>query len=161
VDAPAPRPGAAPAPLLLAYGLRRTLPRLYAEDLPMEELDERAFGAPVPYYRKWMEAMSPDSPHWATRDFSSSVGDVRAPVQLTGGWYDVFLPWMVEDFSALRDEGRRPQLIVGLGTDTFPGLTGVSLREGIAWLRAHLLGDHAHAAPFAGARLRHRRAALA
>jgi uncharacterized protein len=107
----------------------------------MEELDERAFGAPVPYYRKWMEAMSPDSPHWATRDFSSSVGDVRAPVQLTGGWYDVFLPWMVEDFSALRDEGRRRQLIVGLGTDTFPGLTGVSLREGIAWLRAHLLGD--------------------
>ena len=107
----------------------------------MEELDERAFGAPVPYYRKWMEAMSPDSPHWATRDFSSSVGDVRAPVQLTGGWYDVFLPWMVEDFSALRDEGRRPQLIVGLGTDTFPGLTGVSLREGIAWLGAHLLGD--------------------
>src|SRR4051794_5490132 len=40
------------APLLLAHGLRRTLPRLY-EQLPIAELDERAFGAPVPYFREW------------------------------------------------------------------------------------------------------------
>jgi len=149
VDAPAPRPGAAPAPLLLAHGLRRTLPRLYAEDLPVEELDERAFGAPVPYYRMWMEAMSPDSPYWATRDFSFSVGDVRAPVQLTGGWYDVFLPWMVEDFSALRDEGRRAQLIVGLGTDTFPGLTGVKPARGDRVAARAPARGPAHAEPVA------------
>jgi hypothetical protein len=129
------------APLLLAHGLRRTLPRLYEEHVPLAELDERAFGAPVPYFREWMDEMSPDSPYWAARDFSSAVGDVEAPVQLTGGWYDIFLPWMVEDFRALRAAGHRPQLIIGPWTHTSPPMTGVSLREGIAWLRAHLLGD--------------------
>jgi putative CocE/NonD family hydrolase len=128
------------APLLLAHGLRRTLPRV-EHHVPIAELDERAFGAPVPYFREWMEQLSPDSPYWAARDFSSAVGDVRAPVQLTGGWHDIFLPWMVEDFQALRAAGREPQLIIGPWTHTSPGLTGVSLREGVAWLRAHLLGD--------------------
>ena len=129
------------APLLLAHGLRRTLPRLYEEQVPIEELDQRAFGAQIPYFQEWMEAMSPDSPYWAQRDFSSTVGDVDAPVQLTGGWYDIFLPWMVEDFRALRAAGRDPQLIIGPWTHASPALLGVGLREGIAWLRAQLLGD--------------------
>jgi putative CocE/NonD family hydrolase len=128
------------APLLLANGLRRTLPRVF-EHVPIAELDERAFGSQVPYFREWTEQMSPDSPYWAERDFSSSVGDVRAPVQLVGGWHDIFLPWMVEDFHALRDAGRRPQLIVGPWTHTAAGMTGASLKHGIGWLRKHLLGD--------------------
>ena len=85
--------------------------------------------------------MAPDSPYWESRDFSSAVSGVEAHVQLTGGWHDIFLPWLVEDFRALRDAGRSPQLIVGPWTHTSPALLGVSLREGIAWLRAHLLGD--------------------
>jgi putative CocE/NonD family hydrolase len=129
------------AALLLAHGLRRTLPRLYEEQVPIEELDQRAFGARIPYFRDWMGAMSPDSPYWAARDFSSSVGEVDAPVQLVGGWHDIFLPWMVEDFHALRAAGRDPQLIIGPWTHTSPALLGVALREGIGWMRAHLLGD--------------------
>ncbi|HEY8581677.1 MAG TPA: CocE/NonD family hydrolase [Capillimicrobium sp.] len=128
------------APLLVAHGLRRTLPGAF-DHVPLGEIDERAFGAPVPYFRAWMEELAPDSPYWAARDFSSSVGDVRAPVQLVGGWHDIFLPWMLEDFRALRAAGRDAQLIVGPWTHTAPGMTGVSLREGIGWLRAHLLGD--------------------
>lgn len=128
------------APLLVAHGMRRTLPRIF-EEMPIGELDERAFGTAVPYYRRWMEELAPDSPYWTSRDFSSKVADVTAPVQLTGGWHDIFLPWMLEDFRALRAAGRRPQLIVGPWTHTSPGMTGVSLREGVAWLRAHLLAD--------------------
>jgi putative CocE/NonD family hydrolase len=128
------------APVLLAHGLRRTLPRLY-DQLPIAELDEHAFGNRVPYFREWIEQTAPDSPYWTARDFSSSVGDVQAPVQLTGGWYDIFLPWMVEDFHALRAAGHQPQLIIGPWTHTSAAMTGVSLREGIAWMRAHLLGD--------------------
>ncbi|MFP5362473.1 MAG: CocE/NonD family hydrolase [Thermoleophilia bacterium] len=126
--------------LLLANGLGRTLPGLY-HHLPLAELDERAFGAPIAYFREWIEQLAPDSPYWATRDFSSSVGAVEAKVQLTGGWYDIFLPWMVEDFCALRAAGRRPQLIIGPWAHTSAGMLGAGLREGIAWLRAHLLGD--------------------
>ncbi len=128
------------APLLLAHGLRRKLPNLY-ESVPIAEMDEAAFGMRVQFFQEWMDEMAPDSPYWAARDFSSGVGDVEAPVQLTGGWYDIFLPWLVEDFRALRAAGRRTQLIVGPWTHTAAGMTGVSLREGLAWLRAHLLGD--------------------
>jgi putative CocE/NonD family hydrolase len=124
----------------LAHGLRRKLPRAYAET-SLDALDELAFGTEVPLYRTWMDELAPDSPWWRERDFSASVAGVTAPVQLTGGWYDIFLPWLLEDFRALREAGRSPQLIVGPWTHTSTELMAVSLREGLAWLRAHLLGD--------------------
>jgi putative CocE/NonD family hydrolase len=67
---------------------------------------------------------------------------VTAPVQLVGGWYDIFLPWMLEDFAALQAAGRNPQLIIGPWTHTAPGLAATGMREGLAWLRAGLLDDH-------------------
>ncbi len=127
------------APLLLAHGLRRTLPRLYHE-VPMTDVGERGFGRRIPV-GEWLEEMSPDSPYWARRDFSSAVRDVDAPVQLIGGWYDIFLPWQIEDYRALRTAGRSPQLVIGPWTHMAPDLAGLSLREGIGWMRAHLLGD--------------------
>jgi putative CocE/NonD family hydrolase len=126
-------------PLLLAHGLRRTLPRLY-DQVPIAQLDELSIGRRIPL-GAWLEEMAPDSPQWAERDFSSAVRDVEAPVQLIGGWYDIFLPWQIEDFRMLRDAGRGPQLLIGPWTHMAPGLAGFSLREGIGWMRAHLLGD--------------------
>ncbi len=127
------------APLLLARGLRRTLPRLYRQ-VSIGELETRGFGDRIPV-GQWLQEMAPDSPYWAERDYSSSVGAVEAPVQLVGGWYDIFLPWMIEDFRALRAAAHNPQLIIGPWTHMAPGLAGFSLREGIGWMRAKLLGD--------------------
>ncbi len=126
------------APLLLALGLRRRLPRLYAST-PIA--DERALGfaARVPV-AEWLEDMAPDSPSWETRNYSSALRTIEAPVQLVGGLYDIFLPWLLEDFRAL-GASRRRQLVIGPWTHTSPGMTGYSLRAGIGWLRAHLLGD--------------------
>ena len=62
-------------------------------------------------------------------------------MQLIGGWHDIFLPWMLEDFSALQAAGRHPQLTIGPWTNIAPGLLATSLREGLAWLRARLLLD--------------------
>lgn len=127
------------APLLLAQGLRHSLPSLYRQ-VPIAEIGQGGFGDRIPV-GEWLQEMAPDSPYWAARDFSSSVGDVDAPVQLTGGWYDIFLPWLIEDFRALRAAGHNPQLIIGPWTHMAPGLAGLSLREGLGWMRAHLLGD--------------------
>ena len=69
------------------------------------------------------------------------MAKVAAPVQLIGGWYDIFLPWMLEDFAALRAAGREPRLMIGPWTHTAPGLVGAGTREGLAWLRARLLDD--------------------
>ena len=62
-------------------------------------------------------------------------------MHLMGGWYDIFLPWMLEDFAALQAAGHAPQLMIGPWTHSSPELLGAGIREGIAWLRARLLGD--------------------
>ena len=128
------------APLHMVRRLRQ-LPGVI-DELPVGGLDALAAGAEVPFYADWLAHTTADDPYWTARDHSADVADVTAPVQLVGGWADIFLPWMLEDFVALQDAGRSPQLMVGPWTHTSPELARVSAREGIAWLRAHLLGDH-------------------
>jgi putative CocE/NonD family hydrolase len=79
---------------------------------PLAELDALATGAPVQFFQDLLVS-GPDTPFWAKRDFSPTVERVAAPVNMTGGWYDVFLPWQLEDYAALRRAGRRPHLTIG------------------------------------------------
>ncbi len=127
------------APLAMIRGLRR-LPSLFAQ-LPIGELDARATGDEVAWFREALANPGRDDAYWVARDFAAGVGRVTAPVQLVGGWQDIFLPWMLEDFAALHAAGRAPQLIVGPWTHTSPGMLAAGLHEGLGWLRAHLLGD--------------------
>jgi putative CocE/NonD family hydrolase len=127
------------AMLRMLMGLRR-LPRIL-DNLPLGELDALTAGRPLGFYAEWLSHSAADDPYWAARDYSAGVREVTAPVQLIGGWHDIFLPWMLDDYDALRAAGRSPQLVVGPWTHTSPGLLEASLREALAWLRAHLLGD--------------------
>ncbi len=127
------------APVAIARVLRR-LPALLSE-LPLVDLDERATGAEVSWFREGLGSPSREDAYWAARDFAAGVANVTAPVQLIGGWYDIFLPWMLEDFTALQAAGREPRLVIGPWTHTAPGLLAAGIREGLAWLRARLLGD--------------------
>ncbi len=126
-----------------AVRVLRDLHRLPAllDQVPIGDLDVRASGSKLAWYRDGLEHRARDDAYWMARDFSASVASVEAPVQLVGGWHDIFLPWMIEDFSALRRAGRAPQLIIGPWAHASIGLKRAELREGLAWLRAHLLGD--------------------
>jgi len=126
-------------PLTIGRALRR-LPALLTE-LPLSDLDERSTGAAVDWYREALATPRATDPYWVRRDFSATVGDVTAAVQFVGGWYDILLPWMLDDFQALQAAGRRPQMLIGPWSHTDPGLIGAAEREGLGWLRAHLLGD--------------------
>jgi uncharacterized protein len=123
--------------------INRALRQLGAlmDDLPLGDLDERALGAQVPWFREAIAHPTRDSQYWTARDYSTGVPRVRAPVQFVGGWYDILLPWMLEDFAALRGAGHHPQLRIGPWTHIAPGLAAAAHRDGIAWLRAHLLDD--------------------
>ncbi|HEY3727734.1 MAG TPA: CocE/NonD family hydrolase [Solirubrobacteraceae bacterium] len=127
------------APVAINRALRKLESTL--GELPLAELDERATGAPLPWFRAAFDHPGREDAYWAARDFSARVGEVRAAVQFVGGWYDILLPWMLEDYAALRAAGHDPQLQIGPWTHTAPGLVGAGHREGIAWLRRHLLGD--------------------
>jgi putative CocE/NonD family hydrolase len=127
------------APLAIERAVRR-LPPLLAE-LPLGELDVRATGGEVDWFRAGFTSPGREDEYWLARNYSAEVPEVTAPVQLVGGWYDILLPWMLDDFVALQEAGRRPQLTIGPWSHTSPALAARGHREGIAWLRAHLLGD--------------------
>ncbi len=127
------------APLAMVRGLRK-LPALLTET-PLTALDERAIGVEVGWYREGLASPGREDAYWVSRDYAAGVAEVSARVQLIGGWYDIFLPWMLEDFAALREAGHEVQLRIGPWTHTAPGLLAASLRDGLGWLRAHLLGD--------------------
>lgn len=128
------------APLRLIFGIRRRLPKAF-DEIALGELDALIAGEPVEFFREWFEVAEPEDPYWRARDFSADVAGVTAPVQLVGGWQDIFLPWLLEDYVALRRAGRTTQLVVGPWAHTSTALLARSTREGLAWLRAHLLGD--------------------
>lgn len=111
------------------------------DELPLGELDELATGTAVPWFREAFANNARDTAYWTSRDFSRGVSDVRARVQLVGGWYDILLPWMLEDYAALRKAGQIAQLRIGPWTHTAPALAAAGHRDGIAWLRAQLLDD--------------------
>ncbi len=133
------------APIAIARALRG-LPAALSE-LPLSDLDERATGAEVAVVPRGARPQRASDPYWVARDFAAGVAKVDAPVQLIGGWYDIFLPWMLEDFAALQAAGRDPQLVIGPWTHTAPGLMATGIREGLGWLRARLLDDHRLVAP--------------
>jgi uncharacterized protein len=127
------------APLAMLRAIRN-LPSVYPQ-LPFGELDVNATGAEVGWFREALASRDREDDYWVARDFAAGLGAVAAPVQLVGGWQDIFLPSMLEDFSVLQAAGRAPQLIIGPWTHVAPGLMAAGLREGLGWLRAHLLGD--------------------
>jgi uncharacterized protein len=127
------------APIAIARTLRRLPPVLL--ELPLTNLDELATGTEVPWFREALASPRRDDPYWVSRDFTAGVASIAAHVQLLGGWYDIFLPWMLHDFETLQSAGRPVQLIIGPWTHTAPGGMAAGMREGLAWLRAHLLGD--------------------
>ena len=108
--------------------------------LPLRDADLVALGKHVPFFQSFLEHM-PGDEWWAPADHSAHVGDVAAPVSLTGGWYDIFLPWQLRDYQALRDAGRNPYLLIGPWTHGQPSSIGPMLRETLRWFQAQLSGE--------------------
>ena len=127
------------APVAIARALRR-LPAVL-DELPIGEIDELATGSEVGWFREAVAHPARDDSYWVRRDYAAGVEKVSARVHLMGGWYDIFLPWMLEDFEALQAAGHDPQLVIGPWTHSSSDLLGAGIREGIAWLRARLLDD--------------------
>jgi hypothetical protein len=110
--------------------------------LPLAGLDRALTGSTVEFWQKWLAHDAPGAAYWTeTRDFSGDVPHVAAPVQIVTGWYDIFLPWTLRDHAALVAAGRTPRLYIGAYAHADPGVMAAGLREGIDWLRAHLLGE--------------------
>jgi putative CocE/NonD family hydrolase len=118
----------------------RRLRPLFAH-LPLCDLDQLATGAHVPFFQEWLAHNEPGDPFWAGRCFDQTVKDVSAPVHLMGGWYDIFLPWQLQDYRTLREHGQHPFLTIGPWAHTSPQLSVFSHAEVLSWLQAVARGQ--------------------
>jgi putative CocE/NonD family hydrolase len=121
-------------------GARRKLQPLFAH-LPLRDLDQLAIGRHSSFFQEWLEHPEADSDYWQRRTFDMTIKDIEAPINLVGGWYDIFLPWQVRDYRLLREAGKHPSLTIGPWAHTSFGLMAAGVAESLAWFNAHLLGD--------------------
>ena len=124
--------------LLLSGQRSRRLERAYGH-LPPGEADQLVVHQPSQHFQEQL-LHKPEDDYWQPVDFSSRLGEVKAPAYLMGGWYDIFLHWQLKDYQALRGAGRQPYLLVGPWTHTSSINAGLSTRETLTWLDAHVKG---------------------
>jgi putative CocE/NonD family hydrolase len=111
--------------LRLQWQLAWTLPRREEPDLetvqrhvPMRDLDQFAGGKEVPYWQDLLRHPVPDA-FWQPYNFIHNVAQVRVPMFMRTGWFDLFVGDALDSFSALKNKGgseaarRFSRLIVG------------------------------------------------
>jgi putative CocE/NonD family hydrolase len=109
--------------------------------LPVSEADAVAVGAPVSFFRRWMQEANLDGDYWQGIDRHRSLAKVDVPVHLVAGWYDIFLNGQLADYMALLAAGKRPYLTVLPRHHLETMLIWEGLREGLDWFDAHMRGD--------------------
>ncbi|GAA2370779.1 CocE/NonD family hydrolase [Dactylosporangium salmoneum] len=108
--------------------------------VPMAEADRVTTGNEIEYFQRWLAEADPTSPYWTERGHAHRLPNVTAPVLMIGGWYDIFLPWQLADYAALRAAGQQPYLTIGPWHHGSAGLFQQSAAEAVAWFRAHTGG---------------------
>jgi putative CocE/NonD family hydrolase len=113
--------------------------------LPLLDADVLVAGREVPYYRSWL-VHEPGDDFWRQLDFTPLLREHRIPTSFVGGWYDYFLPRLLQEFHALADAGADTQLTVGPWPHASAAGLLAGLREGLAWMDLHLRGQGARRA---------------
>ncbi|MFC6728376.1 CocE/NonD family hydrolase, partial [Natronoarchaeum mannanilyticum] len=108
------------------------------ETLPLVEADRTVVGEPIDAWRRNFG----DPDRWREIDHSDRVADA-APTHHVGGWYDIALPPLLDDYRRQVDAGAEPYLTIGPWGHMDPGLNGACVDQSIRWLRARLVGDEA------------------
>jgi putative CocE/NonD family hydrolase len=82
---------------------------------PHIEIDEKIYGASMPWYRDMVASASPSAPYWSDPDqilIRSTPERLTVPVLMIGGWYDVFFGPQFEDWQRLATQSES-RFVVG------------------------------------------------
>jgi putative CocE/NonD family hydrolase len=108
--------------------------------VPLQAADIDVTGAPVAFWRDFVEHASPADEFWAGADHDRADLTRLPPVSMVTGWWDLFLPGQLRDYTAIRAAGVTARITVGPWLHGDPGELKAILRQDIAWLDHHL-GD--------------------
>ena len=117
---------------------------------PHREADEKHFGHRLPWYRAWIESPNRADSAWQTPELQAFIEmptRVSVPMLMIGGWYDFFLPTMLDDFRRLATRSNS-RLLIGpwhhlqRSDEAMPGDIGVGgqWQQVLEWLDHHLRG---------------------
>jgi uncharacterized protein len=109
--------------------------------LPIKDADHVAAGKTVDFYQEWLAHASSADPWWDSMDHRAAVSQVKAPVHLVGGFYDVLFPTTLDCYRLLHEAGRNPFLTIGPWSHGSADMTPVWLNESLKWFGAHLKND--------------------
>jgi len=108
--------------------------------LPLTTMDRRVAGEPVPFWQDWMQHCSADDPWWAPMSYFESIAQLKRPITMVAGWFDIFVMWQMRDFTALQQAGCEARITVGPWQHTDSGVISAGLPDAIDWFNRHLLG---------------------
>ena len=108
--------------------------------VPLQAADVDVAGAPVAFWRDFVEHASPADEFWAGADHDGADLTRLPPTSMVTGWWDLFLPWQLRDYAAIRAAGGTARITVGPWLHGEPSEAGAITRQDIAWLDHHLRG---------------------
>jgi len=111
------------------------------DHLPLNTVDEVVLGKKMPFYQDWVQHFgNGDDPYFQIVNLKPEVATLPQAIHFMGGWYDVFLSGLLEDYLIQRRAGKSPYLtIYNWGHYDLAKQAG-TLREALAWFDVHLKG---------------------
>jgi len=126
--------GLIPGPLQQAR-MKRALRKV-----PLQAADVDVAGAPVAFWRDFVEHAAPGDAFWAGIEHDDVDLTRLPPVSMVTGWWDLFVPGQLRDYAAIRAAGVTARITVGPWLHGEPGELRETLRQDVGWLDHHLNG---------------------
>ena len=108
--------------------------------LPLQAADIDVAGAPVAFWRDFVEHAGPADDFWAGIDHDGADLTRLPPVSMVTGWWDLFLAEQLRDYSAVRAAGVTATLTVGPWLHGEPGEFKAMALHDVGWLSHFLNG---------------------
>jgi uncharacterized protein len=115
--------------------------------LPLGSMDEKVAGNRVDFWQDWMQHSSSRDSWWAPMSFRKSIPQVKRSITMAAGWYDIFLPFQMDDFAALRQAGCDAHITIGPWRHQDFGMGQTGIQEGLALFDRQLRGKPATPSP--------------
>lgn len=115
--------------------------------LPLASMDKEVAGTRVGFWQDWLQHDSADDPWWAPMGHHQSIERIKRPISMVAGWFDIFVPWQMQDFIAMRKAGIESRITIGPWRHTDMELGRTGMHDAIDWFNRHLLGKHTSPQP--------------
>ncbi len=112
--------------------------------VPVGQASRALLGEGAPWFESWLEHPEHDDPFWAPLRLDAALDRAEIPVLLLTGWQDLFIEQTLAQYARLRGRGVPVAVTIGPWNHAHMSRRGAPtvLRESLAWLDAHLAGNH-------------------